>query len=116
MAKPAPFTFSRAPLRRVKELQFAVWSPEEIESMSVTQELVLNGKTIPSGIHRLETNENGSGVYGGPNDPRMKGADRDDLDCPGYFGHIKLAQPMYNIGYINTVRTVLKCVCNNCGR
>eukprot|EP00949_MAST-11_sp_MAST-11-sp1_P004746 g4746.t1 len=116
MAQPAQFTFSRVPLRRVEELQFAVWSPDEIESMSVTQKIKIQGKEIPAGVHRVETLENGQPVYGGPNDPRMKGMDRDDPDCPGYFGHIKLERKMYNIGYINTVRTLLQCVCHSCSK
>lgn len=31
-------------------------------------------------------------------------------DCPGYFGHIDLAKPMYHVGFINTVLKVLRCV------
>ena len=46
----------------------------------------------------------------------MKGMDRDDPDCPGYFGHIKLERKMYNIGCINTVRTLLQCVCHSCSK
>ena len=31
-------------------------------------------------------------------------------DCPGYFGHIELAKPMYHIGFLSTVIKVLRCV------
>lgn len=31
-------------------------------------------------------------------------------DCPGYFGHIELAKPMYHIGFIKTVLRVLRCI------
>ena len=31
-------------------------------------------------------------------------------DCPGYFGHIELAKPMFHIGFLTTVMKVLRCV------
>lgn len=31
-------------------------------------------------------------------------------DCPGYFGHIELAKPMFHIGFVKTVVKVLRCV------
>ena len=31
-------------------------------------------------------------------------------DCPGYFGHIELAKPMYHIGFLTTVIKILRCV------
>ena len=30
--------------------------------------------------------------------------------CPGYFGHIELAKPLFHIGYLRTVLKVLRCV------
>lgn len=36
--------------------------------------------------------------------------------CPGHFGHILLKYPMYHIGFLPMVRTILNCVCHNCGR
>lgn len=32
------------------------------------------------------------------------------LECPGYFGHIELAKPMFHIGFFTTVIKVLRCV------
>ena len=46
----AEFAYSRAPLRR-KELQFSVFSPEDIRAQSVTQEAFINGKRIKEGIN-----------------------------------------------------------------
>lgn len=34
----------------------------------------------------------------------------DNENCPGYFGHIKLAKPVYHIGFVRTVLRVLACV------
>lgn len=38
------------------------------------------------------------------------------VDCPGHFGHIELARPVYHVGLIDAVRQVLKVVCFNCSR
>lgn len=40
----------------------------------------------------------------------------DDKSCPGHFGHIELAKPMYNIGFINTTLKVLRNVCHYCSK
>jgi len=56
---------------------------------------------------------------GGLSDPRLGTMDRavkcitdgcGVLDCPGYFGHIELAKPMYHIHFLKTVLKVLRCV------
>ena len=71
------------------------------------------------------TGENGLPAPGGLHDPRLGPTDRgsrcaecygDYFTCPGHFGYIELAQPVYNMGYIHTILSVLKCVCYKCGR
>jgi DNA-directed RNA polymerase II subunit RPB1 len=37
------------------------------------------------------------------------GMDREE-GCPGYFGHIELATPLYHIGFNKTVLKVMRCV------
>ena len=65
---------------------------------SVTQALTVNGRKIPPGITRYETQINGQPVYGGANDPRM--GDLHNKSDPGHFGHIDLARPGYHQGFI----------------
>lgn len=65
------FSYSSARLRRVKHLQFGVFSPEEIRAMSVTKQTKVNDRIIPDGISRPETYLNGHPVIGGIGDPRM---------------------------------------------
>ena len=98
-------------------MQFCVWSPDAITAQSMTQEFTTSkGESVPAGVTKAVTFVDGEGVYGGVNDPRMGGDnEREDEDDPGFFGHINLAEPMYNIGYINEVRTILGCVCFHCG-
>lgn len=37
------------------------------------------------------------------------------IDCPGHWAHIELAEPMYNISYLDRLLKVLYCVCFFCG-
>ncbi|KAL0450353.1 UNVERIFIED_CONTAM: DNA-directed RNA polymerase II subunit RPB1 [Sesamum latifolium] len=37
-------------------------------------------------------------------------------DCPGHFGHLELAKPMFHIGFMKTVLSILRCVCFNCSK
>jgi hypothetical protein len=37
-------------------------------------------------------------------------------DCPGHFGHIELARPVFHAGLIEYIRKVLRCACFNCFR
>ena len=36
--------------------------------------------------------------------------------CPGHFGHIELARPIYNYHFIKHVEKILKCVCFKCSK
>lgn len=102
------FTPSRAPVKRVKAIQFGIWNPEEIKKYSVCS------------VEAAELFEKGMAKAGGLSDPRMGTMDKfggicttdgaNMHDCPGYFGHIELAQPVYHCGFIKTIIRVLRCV------
>ncbi|GMP83893.1 hypothetical protein CsSME_00037652 [Camellia sinensis var. sinensis] len=32
-------------------------------------------------------------------------------DCPGHYGYLTLALPVYNVGYLSTIVDILKCIC-----
>ena len=86
-------------------------SPEEIVRGSVAE------------ITNRETYINNKPVIGGLFDPRMGPLDpgmicpTDGLDymkCPGYFGHVKLARPVFYYQYLGTIIKILRCVCIKC--
>jgi len=94
-------------------IQFSLLSPEEIERNSVAE---ITNKETYTGI-KPKIN----GLF----DPRMGVLEpglvcptdgQNYIDCPGYFGHIKLAKPVYYIQYIEEIRSILKCVCIKCSR
>jgi DNA-directed RNA polymerase II subunit RPB1 len=97
----------------VKAIQFCVLSPQEIERRSVVEVL---------------TNESYNGtepVKNGLFDSRMGVIENNKICatcesknnfCPGHFGHIKLAKPVYHIQFFEYVHKVLKCVCFRCSK
>ena len=61
----------------------------------------------------------------GPNDPHLGTIDRNFkcntceenmTECPGHFGVIKLATPVYHYGFMTKVKKILETVCHNCGK
>lgn len=81
---------------------------------SVTQAITVNGRKVPAGVTRYETQVNGQPVYGGPCDPRL--GNLHDKSDPGYFGHLDLAKPVYHQGFFTVTLKCLRCVCYHCGR
>ncbi|XP_014483548.1 PREDICTED: DNA-directed RNA polymerase II subunit RPB1 [Dinoponera quadriceps] len=106
---------SKAPLRTVKRVQFGILSPDEIRRMSVTD----------TGIRFPETMEGGRPKLGGLMDPRQGVIDRNSrcqtcagnmTECPGHFGHIDLAKPVFHVGFLTKTIKILRCVCFYCSK
>ncbi|RQM05911.1 hypothetical protein DH86_00002221, partial [Scytalidium sp. 3C] len=109
------FTHSDAPLRTIKEVQFGLLSPEEIKNMSVAHIL------YPETMDESKMKPRDQGL----NDPRLGSIDRqfkcatcdqNMSECPGHFGHIELAKPVFHPGFIKKIKKLLEMVCHNCGR
>ncbi|KAJ3190857.1 DNA-directed RNA polymerase II subunit rpb1 [Irineochytrium annulatum] len=106
------FPYSTAPLKRVKRVQFGLFSPEETRAMSVVK------------IEHPEHRVNDKIKEGGLLDARMGTIDRtfkcqtcgeNMTDCPGHFGSIELVTPK-RVGYITMIKKILECICINCGK
>lgn len=76
-------------------------------------------------IEHSETTERGKPKPGGLSDPRLGTIDRkmkcetctaNMAECPGHFGHLELAKPMFHIGFMKTVLSIMRCVCFNCSK
>ena len=76
-------------------------------------------------IESSETYDRGKPKPGGLSDPRLGTIDRQMkcetcagsmAECPGHFGHLELAKPMFHIGFLKTILIILRCVCYNCSR
>lgn len=76
-------------------------------------------------IEHSETMERGKPKMGGLSDSRLGTIDRkmkcdtctaNMAECPGHFGHLELAKPMFHIGFLKTVLSIMRCVCFNCSK
>lgn len=107
------FPYSSAPVRKLNSVQFGILGPDEIRRMSVAE------------IKHEKPYENSQPKHEGIVDRRL-GANGaifpcltcfcDDKTCPGHFGHVELAKPMFNIGFINVTLKVLRCICHYCSK
>ena len=107
------FKHSNAEEKIVKSIQFGLLSPAAIEKMAVCQ--ITN---------KVSFDEHGIPTENGINDLRMGSTDKtlkcktchckNNDDCPGHFGYIKLEKPVFHIGFISDCLKILKCVCYNC--
>jgi len=94
-------------------VQFGIIGPDEIRKRSVVE------------VTKHDTYEKDIPIIKGIFDPRMgvtdmgkicKTCGQKNMHCPGHFGHIELARPVYHYHFINTLVKVLKCVCFRCSK
>ena len=100
-------------IQKVRGVQFSVMSPDEIRRRSVAE------------IYTNETFDGDTPKVGGIFDPRMgvldhgKKCPTDELDnrhCPGYFGHIELAKPVFHIHFLKYIIKTMQSVCPKCSK
>lgn len=101
------------PSSKIIGIQFSILSPDEIIRNSVAE---ITSKDTYNGMKPK---------IGGLFDPRMGVLDpgticptdgENYINCPGYFGHIVLAKPVFYIQYFNIVQKILKCICFKCSK
>jgi len=100
-------------IQDVKGIQFSVLGPNEIISRSVAE------------INRTDTYTGNEPVVGGLFDSRMgilehnkicSTCEQKNIFCPGHFGHIVLAKPVFHAMFFDITRKILKCVCFRCSK
>ena len=100
-------------IRNVNGLQFSIMSPEEIRKQSSVE------------ITKHDTYDKDIPVVKGLFDLRMGTTDMGKLcntcglkntDCPGHFGHLELARPVYYYHFIDITIKILKCICFRCSK
>ena len=94
-------------------IQFGIFSPEEIERRSVVE------------VVTQVTYDGSEPKIGGLFDPRMgvidngkscRSCGQTNHNCPGHFGHYRLARPVYYIQFFPIILNVLSCVCIQCSK
>jgi len=101
--------------QRISHIQFGTLSPDEIQRVAEFQVASRELFTMPSR----------EPARGGCLDPRLGVSDKVSVcetckkklvDCAGHFGYIKLALPMFHIGFFRHTLSLLQCICKSCSR
>jgi DNA-directed RNA polymerase subunit A' len=100
--------------KRIRSLQFAFLSPDEIRRMSAVKVITADtydddGYPIEMGLMDLHL-----GVIE-PN-LRCRTCGGRVNECPGHFGIIELAMPVIHVGYAKEIKRLLQTTCRACGR
>ena len=100
-------------IKTIRGMQFSIMGPEEIRNRSVVE------------VTKHDTYEKDIPVTKGIFDPRMgvtdmgkicKTCGQKNISCPGHFGHVELARPVYHIHFQQILIKILKCVCFKCSK
>jgi DNA-directed RNA polymerase II subunit RPB1 len=105
--------FSDAPLKNIQAIQFGILDPKFIEAYSVCEVVNCDSTSSDSIIPKdggLNDIRMGPVAFGGKTVIQCSTDNLDYDNCPGYFGHVKLARPVYHISFLKTVKRVLSCV------
>jgi DNA-directed RNA polymerase II subunit RPB1 len=107
------YTDQKVDIQDVKGIQFSVLGPDEIIARSTVE------------VNRTDTYAGNEPVVGGLFDARMgvlehnkvcSTCEQKNVFCPGHFGHIKLAKPVFHAMFFDITRKILKCVCYRCSK
>ena len=110
---PAGFSLPTSAVESIVGIQFGIFSPDEIIKRSVVEVISQN------------TYDGNEPKIGGLFDPRMgvldngkkcRSCGQTNHNCPGHFGHYRLARPVYYIQFLPIVLNVLRCVCIRCSK
>ena len=94
-------------------VQFSIMSPDEIRKRSVVE------------VTRHETYDKDTPIVKGLFDIRMGTTEmnklcgtccQSNINCPGHFGHMELAKPIFHFQFIQIIQKLLKCVCLRCSK
>jgi DNA-directed RNA polymerase III subunit RPC1 len=101
--------------KKISHLQFGLLSPGEMQRVAEFQVCSRELFSMPSRTP----------AAGGCLDMRLGVSDkvstcatckRKLVDCAGHFGYIRLALPVFHIGYIRHTLHILQCICKTCSR
>ncbi len=102
--------------KMIDRIDFGLMSSDDIRKMSVTKIVTADtydedGYPIEGGLMDLRLGVIDPGL-------RCRTCGAGARDCPGHFGHIEIARPVVNIGYVEDIYDCLRATCRSrtCGR
>ena len=100
--------------KKVAEIEFSLFSPEQIKKISVakivTPELYdIDGYPVDGGLMDLRMGAIDPGVRCRTCGGRLK-------ECLGHPGRIDLARPVIHLKYIPLIEMGMRCFCSECGK
>ena len=107
------YTDQKVDIQDVKGIQFSVLGPDEIIARSAVE------------VNRTDTYAGNEPVVNGLFDSRMgvlehnkvcSTCEQKNIFCPGHFGHIVLAKPVFHAMFFDITRKILKCICYRCSK
>ncbi|KAI9699676.1 MAG: hypothetical protein M1836_002710 [Candelina mexicana] len=102
--------------KRIKEIKFGILSNQDIVKQAVLE---------VSNRELYDVHNNRAPVRHGPLDGKMGTSSKTGTCetcslameyCNGHFGHVRLALPVFHIGYLKMIITILQDICKDCGR
>ena len=102
-----------ADIAEVKTVRFGVFSPSDIRAYSVVTIDAGGGEAIPGGKPITSSLVD---PLMGPHDKNGDcGTCHGNMEaCPGHYGCIEFEEPMYQVGFVEMVLDILRCVCFHC--
>jgi len=103
-------------ISKIKKVQFSLLSPDEIKNQSTCKIIdhtlytpSQDGVSIPSpgGLYNLKMGAIDSNVI-------CETCGQRSSLCPGHFGYIELAAPVFHMHFISRTLKLLKCICFRC--
>ena len=101
------------PIAEIKGIQFCILSEHDIRRRSVVEvtenQTFMGNEPVQNGLFDLRM-----GVVDGSR--VCATCEQLNTFCPGHFGHITLARPVFYVQFFDVVRKLMKCVCFRCSR
>ena len=105
-------------ISKITKVQFSLLSPEEIKNQSTCKIIdhtlytpSQEGVSIPSpgGLYNLKMGAIDSNVI-------CETCEQRSSLCPGHFGYIELAAPVFHMHFMSRILKLLKCICFRCSK
>jgi DNA-directed RNA polymerase II subunit RPB1 len=111
------YSYDSDNVKQIDRIEFDIWSNENIKKNSIL------GNT--SGVEVAELYDNSEPKIGSLIDPKFGTIRSDALCgtcgfnstwCVGHFGHIELAEYIFNVNYLQYVHKIASCICLRCSK